>query len=207
MSKILDLVLPTPCVLCSKLGSPLCLNCKSSFPTSNIPIEIAGVSGLAITEYTSDASLIINSIKEKGLTSLIPIVADLMVMRWPEDILTPVFVPLPSSPTNSKKRGFSHTALMARALSRRIPGSSVRELLRSARSRLDQVGLSSLERSKNMEGAFRLDLRGYRPSKRPIVLVDDVLTSGASMASAIQTIGLEGLSVSSFCVLAKAGFK
>jgi predicted amidophosphoribosyltransferase len=80
-------------------------------------------------------------------------------------------------------------------------------LLRSARSRLDQVGLSSLDRSKNMEGAFRLDLRGYRPSNRPIVLVDDVLTSGASMASAIQTIGLEGLSVSGFCVLAKAGFK
>jgi predicted amidophosphoribosyltransferase len=189
------------------LGSPLCLNCKGCFPTSNIPIEIAGVSGLAITEYTSDASLIINSIKEKGLTSLIPIVADLMAMHWPEDILAPVFVPLTSSPTNSKKRGFSHTALMARALSRRIPGSSVRELLQSARSRLDQVGLASLERSKNMEGAFRLDLRGYRPSNRPIVLVDDVLTSGASMASAIQAIGLEGLSVSSFCVLAKAGFK
>ena len=207
MSKFLDLVLPTPCVICNKLGSPLCISCKDVFPTSIIPIELSGVSGFAITEYTPDAALIINSIKEKGLTSLIPIVAELVARHWPEELPSPTFVPLPSSPANNKKRGFSHTGLLARALARRIPGATARELLRSSRARSDQVGLSTLERSQNLVGAFRLDMRGHRPSNSPIVLVDDVLTSGSTMVSAIKTLSLGGVNVASFCVLAKAGFK
>lgn len=207
MSKILDLVLPTPCVLCNKIGPPMCLNCKEGFPISKIPIHVSGVSGFAISEYTPDAAVMINSIKEKGLTSLIPIVAELIVRDWPDGLPTPIFVPLPSSPANMKKRGYSHTALMARALARRVIGATTCELLRSSKSRKDQVGLDTHERSKNLEGAFRIDLRGFRLANRPIVLVDDVLTSGASMASAIQTLSLGGLGVSSFCVLAKAGFK
>lgn len=185
----------------------MCINCKEHFPTSKIPIEVSGVMGFAISEYTPDAAVMINFIKEKGLTSLIPIVAELLVRDWPDGLPTPMFVPLPSSPANNKKRGYSHTQLMARALARKIPSATAVELLRSSRSRKDQVGLDSHERGKNMEGAFKLELRGYRPSKSPIVLVDDVLTSGASMASAIQTMSLGGISVSSFCVLAKAGFK
>jgi len=177
------------------------------FPTSIIPIELSGVSGFAITEYTPDAALIINSIKEKGLTSLIPIVAELVARHWPEELPSPTFVPLPSSPANNKKRGFSHTGLLARALARRIPGATARELLRSSRARSDQVGLSTLERSQNLVGAFRLDMRGHRPSNSPIVLVDDVLTSGSTMVSAIKTLSLGGVNVASFCVLAKAGFK
>ena len=207
MSKILDLVLPTPCVICDKLGSPLCLTCKNKFPTAIIPIEVSGVNGFAISEYTPDAAVVINSIKEKGLTSLVPIVAELVARHWPEELPSPTFVPLPSSPANNKKRGFSHTGLLARALARRIPSATARELLRSSRARSDQVGLSTLERSLNMSGAFRLDMRGNWPSDSPFVLVDDVLTSGSTMASAIQTLGRGGVNVSGFCVLAKAGFK
>ena len=194
-------------MLCNKLGPPLCSNCKNGFEVSITPIQVVGVSGFAISDYTTDSALIINSIKEKGITSLIPVVAELFQIDWPEELSAPVLVPLPSSPANNKKRGFSHTELMARALSRKLPGASVRALLRSSRARKDQVGLSTQERNKNLDGAFSLDLRGYRPSRNPIVLVDDVVTSGASMASAIQTMSCGGLNVTSFCVLARAGHK
>lgn len=207
MSKILDLVLPTPCIICNRLGAPLCIKCKEEFSTSFKSLEVSGVTGFCISEYTQDASLIVNAIKEKGLTGLIPSVVDLLVGHWPNELQEPLLVPLPSSPANNKKRGFSHTAMMARALSRKLPSATYRELIRSAGPRQDQVGLATSERARNMEGAFKVELRGFRPAQSPLVLVDDVLTSGASMASAIQAMRASGLNVAGFCVFARVGAK
>jgi len=207
MSKILDIVLPTPCIICTKLGAPFCVNCKEAFPISFTSIEVSNVNGFAITDYSPNAALIVNGIKEKGLTSLVPSVADLVIAHWPSELQAPVLVPLPSSPANIKKRGYSHTAYMAKSMRRKLPGATYRELIRSAGSRQDQVGLSTSQRFSNMHGAFMVDLRGYRPAQNPIVLVDDVLTSGASMASAIEAMRAVGVNVAGFCVFARAGGK
>jgi predicted amidophosphoribosyltransferase len=149
--------------------------------------------------------VIVNSVKEKGVTSLIPYLAELIVPHLPRELLKPLLVPIPSSPSNTKKRGFSHTSIMARALARRAAGAGYRELLKSSRVRLDQVGLSPSGRVKNLEGAFRADLRGFHDRARPVVLVDDVLTSGATMAEAIACLRANGVEVGGFCVFARAG--
>lgn len=205
MKKILDWVLPTQCVICLKLGSPICSVCQESFVTSSLRFEILGAPGFAISSYSSDAAVIVNSVKEKGITSLIPYVAELMVLHWPHEFLNPILVPIPSSPSNTKKRGFSHTSMLARALARRVAGASSRELLKSARVRFDQVGLSPNDRVQNLKGAFRADLRGFHDRARPVVLVDDVLTSGATMAEAIACLRASGVEVAGFCVFARAG--
>ena len=186
------------------LGKPLCNKCQENFPIERIPIEISGVHGFAVSEYSQEASVLINAVKEKGITSLSPILAELMRKVWPTDLSQVVLVPIPSSPANSKKRGFSHTSLLAKALAKELPGSTSRALLRSSRGRKDQVGLSGLERTQNMEGAFRAELRGFQSLGRPIVLVDDVLTSGASMRAAIETLAGSGVELASFCVFARA---
>lgn len=205
MKKILDWILPTPCVICLKLGAPFCVGCQQSFVTTSIVFEILGVPGFAISTYSAEAAVIVNSVKEKGVTSLIPYFAELIVPHWPQELLKPLLVPVPSSPSNTKKRGFSHTSIMARALARRLPGASYRELLKSARVRLDQVGLNPSGRLKNLDGAFSADLRGFHDRARPIVLVDDVLTSGATMAEAIASLRANGVEVAGFCVFARAG--
>jgi predicted amidophosphoribosyltransferase len=147
----------------------------------------------------------VNAIKEKGLTSLIPTVADLILQSLPEALGPTVFVPVPSSKMNTKKRGFSHTSLLAKALARKVDSSSYRELLISAKPRFDQVGLTGQERVSNMAGAFRADLRGYGPGGQQIVLVDDVLTSGATLSEAIRCLQAAGLSPAGFFVFARAG--
>lgn len=205
MKNILDWVLPTPCVICLKLGAPFCSGCQESFVSKQLRFEIKDVPGFAISEYNSEAAVIVNSVKEKGITSLIPYLAELIVPLWPQELLEPILVPVPSSPSNTQKRGFSHTAIMAKALARRLPGASYRELLKSSRVRLDQVGLSSRERATNLDGAFRAELRGFHDGTRPIVLVDDVLTSGATMAEAVACLKAKGVEVASFCIFARAG--
>jgi predicted amidophosphoribosyltransferase len=207
MPKLLDLLLPTPCVSCSKIGSPFCLECRSQFETRFIPIEISGVYGFAISDYSPMAAVIVNSMKEKGLTSLIPLVAQLMVPVWPAFLGKPCLVPLPSSPTNDKRRGFSHTQLLSGSLARALPDGGNQNLLRSTKDRMDQVGLNPSERNRNMDKAFEVRRRNAIPADQQIVLVDDVFTSGSSMRSAISALTEAGLEVAGFCVFARAGAK
>lgn len=67
------------------------------------------------------------------------------------------------------------------------------------------MGLSPGQRVENMQGAFRADLRGFHPNGRPLMLIDDVLTSGATMTEAITCLRASGLEVASFFVFARAG--
>ena len=205
MFNLLNVLLPTPCVICSKLGAPLCKKCSDNFQLNFRQIELSEVSGFAISDYSTEAASIINNLKEKGITSLTPSIATFAKAFWPEELKDAILVPIPSSPSNSKKRGYSHTSLIAKALARQLPGLRTRELLRSRAKRLDQVGLSPGQRIENMQGAFRADLRGFHPNGRPLMLIDDVLTSGATMTEAITCLRVSGLEVASFFVFARAG--
>jgi ComF family protein len=205
MFNLLNVILPTPCVICSKLGAALCKVCSECFELKFRQIDLSGVRGFAISDYSAEASSIINNLKEKGITSLSSSIAIFAKQFWPEEVKDAILVPVPSSLSNSKKRGYSHTSLIAKALVRQLPGLRTRELLRSKSKRLDQVGLSPGQRVENMQGAFRADLRGFHPNGRALVLVDDVLTSGATMTEAITCLQRSGLEIASFFVFARAG--
>lgn len=207
MNQLLDLFLPTPCIGCHKPGSPFCTKCQSEFLLARLRVSKAGRSGFAFTSYNSLAADIVNAIKESGQTSLIGPVASLMAKSWPKELVDVVLVPVPSSPANYKRRGYQHTLKLANALEKRIPGVTTRALLSSARERGDQVNLSPVERKSNLENAFSVDLRGFRDAGALLVLVDDVITTGATINAASSALEAAGLSVTGFCVFAETRAK
>jgi predicted amidophosphoribosyltransferase len=88
-------------------------------------------------------------------------------------------------------------------LEKRVPGSRVVPLLRSSRDRADQSALNPQERIGNLNGAFSADLRGFQGLDAPIVLIDDVITTGASIAAGIRALEEAGLCEVNFCVFAE----
>ena len=116
-------------------------------------------------------------------------------------------MPIPSSPANYKRRGYQHTLKLANALEKRIPGGTSRSLLRSTGDRLDQSKLLSAERRSNLEGAFEVDLRGFVDKGKLVVLIDDVVTTGATIAAACSALAEAGLSSVTFCVIAETRAK
>lgn len=92
-------------------------------------------------------------------------------------------VPIPSSPTNDRLRG---GAVLTEVL--RATGLPMSDALVAARVRKDQAGLARAERERNLHNAFAW----HGSDDAAILLVDDVVTSGATMRSAARAVHAGG---------------
>lgn len=101
-------------------------------------------------------------------------------------------VPLPSAKPALQRRGFSHTTLLARALSRQLKIPLRLRALYSSGSRPQQVGLHLEARFSNARGAYSACPK--RVAGKSILLVDDVLTTGASVDAAALALRTAGAS-------------
>jgi predicted amidophosphoribosyltransferase len=93
---------------------------------------------------------------------------------------------VPGKPGDMRRRGFDHAELLATELSSGL-GLPCRRLLDRRRIPLDQAALSASERRANLAGAFRTDL-----SPREVVLVDDVVTTGATAEACARALRAGG---------------
>lgn len=86
---------------------------------------------------------------------------------------------IPISEENRKKRGYNQCELIVKGLSK-LTGIKSAELLTIDKGAKDQIGLSPMERFKNMEGKFRCICSSKYKDKN-ILLIDDVITTGATV--------------------------
>jgi ComF family protein len=118
-----------------------------------------------------------------------------MLMRsapWVEPALdeSNIVLPMPLAPDRLAERGFNQALLLARSLA---PGKVRSELLLRVRHTAAQTSLDREERMANVKGAFAVDpLLVSQVQSARVVLVDDVMTSGASMFSAAAALRRAG---------------
>jgi len=103
-----------------------------------------------------------------------------------------MIVPVPLHPRRQKDREFNQAQVLSRALSKATGLTVAPKLLRRVVDTRTQTRLSRSERSENMRGAFRFvgakaDVKGQR-----IVVVDDVLTTGATANACARVLRQNG---------------
>lgn len=115
-------------------------------------------------------------------------------------------VPVPTSWTARWRRGDDLVLSLARAAAARLASvgcrATVHPALRHARRTADQAGLGAQERAQNLRGALVLGRR-FAPSG-PVVLVDDVVTTGATLAEALRAVAVRGWEVHGAATVASA---
>lgn len=118
-----------------------------------------------------------------------------MLMRsapWVEPALdrATLVLPMPLSPQRLRERGFNQALELARRLA---PAKTRAGLLLRMRDTAQQTALDRAERQRNVSGAFALEpLRAAEVRGQHVVLVDDVMTSGASLHAAAHVVRAAG---------------
>lgn len=99
-------------------------------------------------------------------------------------------LPMPMAPARLRERGFNQALELARRLASAKTDAT---LLLRTRDTPAQIGLARAERLRNLQGAFAVEpLRAGQLPGRRVVLVDDVMTTGASLFSAAAALRLAG---------------
>jgi predicted amidophosphoribosyltransferase len=136
--------------------------------------------------------------KERGRLGLGPplgraLAAAVGCLLPPRDVL---LVPVPSSRAAVRERGHDHALRLARYAAAALAEDGRRArafpALAPVRALGDQSGLGAAGRAANLAGAFRV-VRDLPPGV-PLIVVDDVLTTGASLTEACRALGANGAS-------------
>jgi ComF family protein len=99
-------------------------------------------------------------------------------------------VPVPLGRSRLRERGHNQSALLARALARALGVPVLEDALRRTRETRTQTRLTPVERWRNVAGAFAADSPGA--AGLSVALVDDVLTTGATLGAAAAALAEQG---------------
>lgn len=148
----------------------------------------------AAVVYDDVAREVVQSLKYRDRTELAGLVGR-MTARAARELLVDadVLVPVPLHPRRLWMRRFNQAALIAGVIGRESGVPVSLEALQRIRATRAQVGLSGRERADNVRGAFRVP-PAAKPeiAGRKIVLVDDVLTTGATIEAATRALKRAG---------------
>lgn len=116
---------------------------------------------------------------------------------------TSVVVPIPLHPSKLKKRGYNQAALIAESFCQTTGLKLKLNGLARVRETDAQFGLSALDREKNLTEAFALgqEFRHRRPNV-PVLLIDDIYTTGATAKSAVSALRQCGIAVDGLVAVA-----
>lgn len=223
MNELAGLIYPAKCLICggwqtSPRTHLLCENCLGEISSQPLPEADGGQhraannsgldSAFAGWHYDDAMQQIIHTTKYRYRASLGRILGEMLAERvhtpLADEMPCAVLVPVPLHRRRERKRGFNQSLVLARALAKGWHLEVLPRALRRTRFTQPQAKLGAAERWQNVEGAFA-PARGLLLETPTVFLVDDVLTTGATMNACAAALKAAGASKVIGIALARAG--
>ncbi|NKI35271.1 ComF family protein [Wenzhouxiangella sp. XN79A] len=224
VDQALAAVWPPRCVLCGDHagGDNLCDGCRDDLPwvttgcrrcAEPLPRTVAECGGClratppfdaawASVIYGGAAASLVHRFKFSGDLAAGRALADALAARVRDADRPQLLVPVPLHWTRQWRRGFNQAELLAEDVCRAIDGPPVHPLLERRRRTPAQSALSAGRRRVNVRGAFAC--RPIPPGLSHVALVDDVMTTGATLAECTRALKRAGVARVDLWVAARA---
>lgn len=222
IQRLLDVIYPSRCVVCQRVGAVVCAQCLSSMSSPDAPVcshcgatipdvgyatptlcqdcaagrgpmRLDGVRVAAV--YAGAARTAILALKFGGERRVAERLATLMTIPYQCEIhFADMVIPVPLHANRQRERGYNQAELLARAFAQN-QGLRVRtDILWRTRPTEAQTRLSRVERRRNVAGAFALTAPAAASAVKGkrIVLVDDVTTTGSTIDAAAEPLRAAG---------------
>lgn len=212
LRRMFDLILPLQCGGCGAPSTRWCAACAAQLGVADdqphllTPRTDPGAPVFALGRHAGIRRRAIVELKEHGRGDLIVPLAGALnaglehLLTWGV-VGTPVtLVPAPTRARAARRRGGDPVGRMAVAAAAGLPGVQVVTALRLRPWVRDSVGLSGADRQRNIAGRVRL----VRPVTGEVVLVDDIVTTGATAAESVRMLVRGGARVSAVLTIAHA---
>ncbi len=197
---------PPPPPLCPRCGFPRLRTGRRHGATcqecAEWPAGLRAARSAALLRAPADA--LVHQLKYRGWRALAgPMAERMAAVPLPSDVAgeTRLVVPVPTSPARLRERGYNQAGLLADSLATRT-GRTVSRALARGRAASSQTTLQPAARLANVAGAFHPDVGVQADIQREhLLLVDDVLTTGATVTActeALITAGARCVSVLTF---------
>jgi ComF family protein len=144
----------------------------------------------AAVRYDEIARTLVHALKYGDRLELAPLMGGWMARAGHQPVApADALVPVPLHWRRLWMRRFNQSALLAKAISRASGVPIAESTLKRVKATVQQVGLSKTERAQNVQGAFRVLPQGKAAiSGQRLILIDDVLTSGATAEACTKAL-------------------
>ncbi len=193
-----QLIFPSRCISCKRLGESLCFICKNSWNLNLVRSKFSNNPGLIVhsaIQYSDIAARVILAAKESHIKSADILVADAVahaLYEWLKNDWVDTLIPIPSRKSAARKRGRQFVEEIAQIVSKNS-GIAVFAPIQHSRLVRDQSGLNQEQRRNNLKGA--LVVRGNPEGLGRALLVDDLVTTGATLNEAARALRYAGIEV------------
>ena len=218
-----EALLPARCLVCGERGAStqdLCVHCRAALPWNRSACTLCALpltggmpacgaclqrpppfgASRAVFRYAFPLDRLLPRFKFHGDLAAGRLLVQLMAEHLADAPRPLALVPVPLHPARLRQRGYDQALELARPLAHRLDLPLCADRLRRRRATAAQTRLDARARHRNVRDAF--EMAGPIPAH--VALVDDVMTTGATLAECARVLGQAGVARVDVWVVARA---